>query len=95
MNYIPNTEDFEEVVDGILGYLYTKGIEAEVKQSENCFDHFFINTNSKNIKVDISDMDWRNLTDAYWECYCYRKALNIFEKYFIEVNRYEIKNRRR
>ena len=82
MNYKPDIDDFEEIVDGILGYLYTKGIEAEAEQLENCFDYFFINTDSKHIKVNISDMNWHNLTDQYWECYCYRKALDIFEEYF-------------
>lgn len=86
MSYTPNIEEVKEVVESILGYFYSKGVEVDFEEPLTTANYFFIiipnGKNTERIKVDISDIDWHNLTDQYWECYAYSKTLNIFKEYF-------------
>lgn len=86
MRYTPDIEEVKEVVENILGYLYSKGVEVDFEEPLTTTNYFFIEipnrNNTERIKVDISDIDWHNLTDEYWECYAYSKASDIFKEYF-------------
>ena len=42
MSYTPNIEEVKEVVENILGYLYSRGVEVDFEEPLTTANYFFI-----------------------------------------------------